>query len=144
MAELDVTLTLDTTPEALWSCIRNFGDLSWVPGGARVEVRGEGVGQVRIVERPYGKVHEKLTSLDDATRTLTYTIPEGIPFPATDYEAKMVVSDDGGGGRLSWSCRFEPDGVSAEEVARDIEKRFRGAIRCIEDFLKAQGRSGTP
>jgi hypothetical protein len=136
MAELDVTRTLDTTPEALWSCVRDFGNLSWIPGNPKVEVRGEGVGQVRIIERPYGKVHERLTSLDDAARTLTYTVPEGMPFPVTDYEAKMVVTDDGGKGRLSWSCRFEPDGASADEVARGIAKRFRIVMGYIEDLLK--------
>lgn len=136
MAETTVTRTLDTTPEALWSCIRDFGDLRWIPGRTKVEVRGEGVGQLRIVERPYGKVHEQLTSLDDDARTLTYTVPEGMPFPVTDYEATMAVGEDGGRGRLTWSCRFEPaGGASAEEVARDLAKRFRAVMGFIEDWL---------
>jgi hypothetical protein len=136
MLELDVSRTLDTTPDLLWSCVRAFGDVPWIPGGENAEIRGEGVGQVRIFDRPSGKIHERLTSLDDDARTLTYTIPEGMPFPVTDYEATMVVGDDGGRGRLSWSCRFEPDGVSGDEIARDIEKKFSVLIGRIENHLK--------
>ena len=38
---------------------------SGLVGGEHVEIRGEGVGQVRIIDRPNGKIHERLTSLDD-------------------------------------------------------------------------------
>lgn len=136
MATTQVTRTLDGTPDALWRCVRAFGDLSWIPGNPKVEIRGEGVGQVRIIERPYGKVHERLTSLDDDARSLTYVVPEGNPFPVVDYEARMTVADDGGKGRLTWSCRFEPDGVSEEEVARGLRKRFRAVIDLIEAHVK--------
>jgi len=135
MARTEVSRTLDTTPDALWRCIRAFGDLSWAGGGLEVEVRGEGVGQVRIIDRPYGKVHEQLTSLDEDARSLTYTAPEGNPVPVTDYEARMTVSDDGGKGRLTWSCVFEPDGVSEEEAARDIQRRYGAVMRAIEAHL---------
>jgi len=138
MAKTQVTRTLDISPERVWQCIRAFGDLSWVPGDAKVEVRGEGVGQLRIIERPYGEVHEQLTSLDDEARSLTYVVPVGNPVPVRDYEARMSVDDDGGRGRLTWSCRFEPDGVSEEEAARDLERRYAGAMKVMEAHLKSQ------
>jgi hypothetical protein len=115
--------------------VRAFGDLSWAPRGLKVEIRGEGVGQVRIVTLPHGEVHEQLTSLDDAARSLTYTAPVGNPVPVTDYEARMTVSDDGGKGRLTWSCVFEPDGVSEEEAARDLLQRYNAVIKAIEAYL---------
>jgi len=96
MATTQVIRTLDTTTDALWRCARAFGDLSWAPGDLKVEVRGEGVGQVRIIDRPHGKICEQLTSLDDDARSLTYIVPAGNPVPVTDYEARMTVSDDGG------------------------------------------------
>lgn len=135
MAETGVARTLDTTPEALWECVRRFGDLSWIPGDLQVEVRGEGVGQVRIVDRPHGAVHERLTSLDDAARTLTYTVPIGNPFPVTDYEATITVSDDAGKGRIAWWCRFECDPASEEEIATGLQKRYRGMIGWIGKHL---------
>ncbi len=135
MATTEVTRTLDTTPDALWRCVRAFGDLSWAPGDLKVEVRGQGVGQVRIIDLPNGKVHEQLTSLDDDARSLTYIVPAGNPVPVTDYEARMTVSDDAGKGRLTWSCVFQPEGVSEEDAARDIRKRYSAVIRAIEAYL---------
>lgn len=135
MATTQVTRTLDTTPDALWRCVRAFGDLSWAPGDLKVEVRGEGVGQVRIIDRPHGKICEQLTSLHDDARSLTYIVPAGNPVPVTDYEARMTVSDDGGKGRLTWSCVFEPDGVTEEEAARDIRRRYSAVIKVIEAYL---------
>jgi hypothetical protein len=135
MAETSVTRTLDVTPDALWRCVRAFHHTPWVPG-APPEIRGEGVGQVRIFERPNLKIHERLESLDDAARTITYTIPIGMPFPVTAYQATMAVSDDGGRGRLTWSCAFEPDGVNAEEVARGIQGAYQGMIARIEEYVK--------
>jgi len=131
----EVTRTLEAPADAVWRLVRAFGDLSWAPGDMKVEVRGTGVGQVRIIDRPYGQVHEQLTSLDDDARSLTYTVPRGNPVPVTSYEARMTVSDDAGKGRLTWSCRFEPDGVSEQEAARDIERRYRGVIGVIEAYL---------
>jgi len=135
MATTQVSQTIDTTPDVLWRCVRAFGDLSWAPRDLKVEVRGQGVGQVRIVDLPSGKVHEQLTSLDDDARSLTYIVPAGNPVPVTDYEARMTVSDDGGKGRLTWSCVFEPKGVSEEEAARDIRQRYSAVIKAIEVYL---------
>ena len=136
MAETGVARTLDTTADALWECVRDFGDLRWIPGDLQVEVRGEGVGQVRIVDRPHGAVHERLTSLDDAARTLTYTVPIGNPFPVSDYEATITVSDDGGRGRIAWSCRFASDPAREEEIAAGLQKRYRHMMRWIEAHLR--------
>jgi hypothetical protein len=134
MATMQVTRTLDTTPDALWACVRAFGDLPWAPG-VKVEVRGQGVGQVRIIERRSGKIHERLTSLDDDARSLTYVVPAGNPVPVTGYEARMTVSDDAGKGRLTWSCVFEPDGATEEEAARDLRQRYDAVITAIEAYL---------
>lgn len=135
MATARVARTFDVSPDALWRCVRAFGDLSWVPGHPRIEIRGEGVGQVRVIEGPHGAVHEQLTSLDDDTRSLSYRAPVGNPVPVTDYEACMTVTEDDGRGRLAWSSRFEPDGVSAEEAARDLEQRYAGAMAVMEAYL---------
>jgi len=129
-----VTRTLGATPEALWSCVRAFGDLRWIPGDVEVEVRGEGVGQERIVSHSGRSVVERLTALDEATRTLRYTVVTGNPFPLSDYEATIAVSDDGGRGHISWSGRFETD-ADDEDIARGLEKRYAGMIRWIEAFL---------
>jgi hypothetical protein len=136
MPETGVARTLYTTPDTLWKCVRAFGDLSWIPGDLDVRVEGEGVGQVRIIARPHGAVHERLTSLDDAARTLTYTVPIGNPFSVTDYEATITISEDDGKGRIAWWCRFESDAASEEEIAKGVQERYRQMIRLIETHLR--------
>jgi len=135
MAVTQVSRTIDTTPDELWRCISAFGDVAWAGGKLKIEVRGEGVGQVRIVDLPSGRVQEQLTSLDEDARSLTYVTPVGNPLPVTDYEARITVTDDRGRGRLTWSCSFEPDGVSESEAAGEIQKRYGAAIKAIEVYL---------
>lgn len=137
MATAEATRRFEVTADALWRCVRAFGDLSWVPGDPKLEVRGDGVGQIRVIEGPHGSVHEP--SLDEDARSLTYVAPVGNPVPVSDYEARMTVTEDGGRGRLTWSCRFEPDGVNEEEAARDLERRYTGAMTVMEAYLKKQG-----
>ncbi len=136
MAETNVTRTLDANPEALWAVVRAFDNVSWIPGGEDAEIRGEGIGQVRIFQGPESKVHEHLEARDDDSRSLTYTIPEGVPFPVTGYRATMLVTDDGGRGRLSWTCEFEPDGVTEQEASKAIEAMYGVMLGWIEDLLK--------
>jgi len=137
MPETNVTRTLDTTPDTLWGIVRAFDDVRWMPGGGDgCEIRGEGVGQVRIFDGPNGKIHEHLVARDDEAKSLTYTIPEGIPFPVTGYRSTMIVSDDGGQGSLSWTCQFEPDGVPEEEAAAAIGQMYDVMIGWIGDLLK--------
>ena len=55
----------------------------------------------------------------------------------TGYRSTMVVTDDGGKGRLSWTCEFEPDGVSAEEAGKAIDGMYTVMMGWIEDSLKS-------
>ena len=81
------------------------------------------------------KIHEHLESVDDASRTLVYTIPENVPFPVTGYRATMIVDDDGGKGRLSWTCAFEPNGVTADEAGTTIQTMYGVMIGWIQDLI---------
>jgi hypothetical protein len=138
MAQANVTKTLDVTPDALWKCVEDFGGLGWMPGGgAGAEIVGSGPGMTRIMQGPDGKIHETLESVDAATRSLTYAIPTGVPFPVTGYRATMRVSDDAGKGRLEWTCEFEPDGVTAEEAGAAIETMYGVMMGWIQDYLNA-------
>jgi hypothetical protein len=135
MSQINVTQTLAADTDALWGVVRAFGEVGWIPGGESAEIQGEGPGMVRIFQGPKGAVHEKLESVDEAKRAVVYTIPQGIPFPVTGYRATMEVSDDGGKGRLSWTCEFEPDGVSAEEAGKTIETMYGVMMGWIDDLI---------
>jgi hypothetical protein len=136
VAQINVTRTLEADADAVWALVRAFDDVRWIPGGEDAEIRGDGIGQVRIFAGPDGAVHEHLEARDDDARSLTYSIPEGIPFPVTGYRSTMIVSDDGGKGRLSWTCDFEPDGVTEEEAGKAVEAMYGVMMGWVEDMLK--------
>ena len=139
MGKVTVEKKLNVETGALWALIRDFGDVSWMPGGndiARIE--GEGVGMVRIIQNPAGgDIHERLEAVDDDAQSIHYTIPVGVPFPVTGYRSTMAVSDDGGKGRLVWSCEFQPDGVTEAEAEGAIEQMYGVMMGWIEETASA-------
>ena len=111
-AEREVT----SSPDAVWSVLREFGDVSWIPPAGTVEVEGEGPGMVR---RIHGSgdgdpVVERLVSASDATRTLVYEIDGNNPLPVTSYRGTVVVEPTGGGARIRWQADYEPEGDEGE------------------------------
>ncbi|MAE94916.1 MAG: hypothetical protein CL910_09680 [Deltaproteobacteria bacterium] len=125
MGRATVTQAMNAPADAVWQLISDFGDTSWMPGGTPVELEGEGPGMARIiVAGPDTRIREQLESLDPASRTLVYTIPEGVPFPVTGYRSTMVVEPTDEGSNLTWSCEFEADGVSEAEAQAAIEQMY--------------------
>ena len=134
MPSVNVTKDVDATPEALWALVEDFGGCGWIPG-ADVTTEGSGVGMLRIMN---GAIREKLEAVDASARTLSYSIPDDcIPFPVTGYYSTMVVSGSGAQASLSWTCQFEPNGVSEAEASGQIGGMYETMIGWISDSLKA-------
>jgi hypothetical protein len=76
MAHVTVKQKMGHPAEKVWALVADFGDISWMPAGTPAEIEGEGPGMARIIG---GAIREQLESIDPASRTLVYTIPEGIP-----------------------------------------------------------------
>ena len=128
------------SPGELWALVRDFGGLDKImPGIERVDVEGEGVGQLRRIPAANGgMVVESLDVLDDESRTLTYSIVEA-PLPFRDYSATMVVSDgDDSGSKLTWTGTFLPDGVPVDKAEHLAGRIYSGGI---EGFRSALGES---
>ncbi len=138
MAQIVVERTLSAPTQAVWELTRDFGNVGWIPGASdTTELEGSGVGMSRIMKNPEGgTIRETLVALDEAGRSATYTIGEGIPFPVSSYRATMKVSDDGGKGRIAWSCEFEPQGASEEDAGKAIEGMYQVMLGWIDDYLK--------
>lgn len=134
MPSVNVTKDVDATPEALWALVEDFGGCGWIPG-ADVTTEGSGVGMLRIMN---GAIREKLEAVDAQARTISYSIPDDcIPFPVTGYYSTMVVSGSGSQASLSWTCKFEPNGVSEAEASGQIGGMYETMIGWISDSLKA-------
>jgi len=135
MAGVEVRAQFDVPSERLWSVISDFGNVAWIPGMEGVRVEGSGPGMTRFLPAGKVEIHERLESVDDAAKTLVYTIPENIPFPVTDYRATMRVDAAAGGCRLTWSCSYEPTGVSAKEAEHTVRSLYEMMIGWIREYL---------
>ena len=135
MGQARVKEAIAAPAEKVWAVIADFGNTSWMPGGGNVEVVGSGAGMARIISAGDQKIREVLESADDATRTLVYTIPEGVPFPVTDYRATIRVTGDASASELEWGCSFEPDGVDEGQVTTMIEGMYSTMVGWVRDSI---------
>jgi hypothetical protein len=138
MAEVSVSGEIDASVEKLWQCVAAFGDVSWMKGVSKVEVKGEGPGMVRVIHAGGGEpIHEVLESLDPGSRCLGYTITQNNPMPVSDYHATCSVVDLGDGrSRLDWGCRFEPKGADEAVVRASIEGLYGMLIGWLKESVE--------
>ena len=134
MGKASVTQAMNTSADAVWAIVEDFGNTSWMPGGTQAKVEGQGPGMARIIQAgPDATIREQLESVDAASRTLVYTIPEGVPFPVTGYRSTMRVSETPEGSDLTWSCEFEPDGATEAEAQAAIEQMYGVMVGWVRD-----------
>ena len=126
----DATIQRDVAAPAdtVWAILSDFGNMSWVPGAQRVEVEGAGAGMRRHIHGSGDgpPVVERLITIDDGAKTLTYTIDENNPLPVTTYSGEVNVADSASGSTLTWTAHFEPAGDPAE--AAGIVDLMLGAL----------------
>ena len=137
MAQVTVRGEIDVPVERLWKVVADFGRVGWIPGGDTARVEGDGPGMVRIFGVDKAEIRERLESRDEATKTIVYSIPQGMPMPITGYRATMTVRPSAGGNsELEWSCIFEPDGVPEADARAQLEGLYGMMIGWIRDHLK--------
>ncbi len=135
MGEARVKQAIAAPADKVWALVADFGDTSWMPGGGgNVEVVGSGPGMARIISAGDQKIREVMESSDDATRTLVYTIPEGVPFPVSDYRSTVVVTGDDTSAELEWSCSFEPEGDEAQ-TTQMIQGMYGTMVGWVRDHV---------
>ena len=146
MSEYQTEGDFDLSVDALWAAIRDFGEVSWLPGNPVFSSEGEGPGMIRTIDAaPIPTVREQLDTIDAAEHTIHYRVIQGLPMPVSDYSATMQVIDAGGNrSRLRWSCRFEPDGVSEEEAQSRVARMYRTVLRGMKKNLERHRNSIKP
>jgi len=104
-------IDVKATPEQVWKIVGDFGGL-WHPLVANLILTGQGPGQLRRIETVDGKILiERLESLDDINRVLTYTMISGIP--ADIYEGQISVEPISTGSRVIWTINYRHAGMSS-------------------------------
>jgi hypothetical protein len=136
---VEVTREYNFPASTVWAVLADFGDLSWADNPP-TEVIGSGPGMIRRITMPgMAPIDEQLETLDHAARTLSYTIPRGLPMPVRDYAAVIRVEETGNGSsRVRWNATAIPVGVSAEDAGQIINGAYTQMLGWLQERL-AQG-----
>jgi hypothetical protein len=138
MGQISVNVGIAAAADELWQTLRDFGGVDkWAPGIASLSLSGAGVGAVRTVTYEDGaRAVERLESLNDEARTLSYTILEST-LPVEGYVASLTVRDLGAPGcEVEWYSTFGAKGAAESEVSRMLEVSYRKALAGLQKFLR--------
>jgi hypothetical protein len=130
MATASAFIDIPASADQVWQLIGGFDTLpDWLPFIPKSEL-SEG-GRVRSLQTSDGAVVvERLELFDNAAKTYSYSILQA-PFPAKDYLATLSVEALGEGARVTWSGKFEPVGVSDEEVVTLFTGIYEGGLKAL-------------
>ena len=136
MAQVRVEDVIAAAPAAVWEIAADFGGIKrWTPSIGSCTLEGEGVGAVRRIEMNGMTIRERLEKLDEAARSLSYSIVEG-PLPFRDYLATIEIHDGSGGGtRIVWYSTFEAAGMPDEQAQQMVEMIYRQGIAGMRKAL---------
>ena len=125
-------IEIDVSPDKVWQRIRDFHDLGWAPN---VISSVDKIGETPGIEPGAGRVlngafHETLLTVDDAGKTLTYSIDDG-PSPISKDEVnnyvgvvKVTSAAEGGGSHVEWSSSWENNDEAGAEFCHPIYVAF--------------------
>ena len=122
--------------DAVWDLVRDFGGVQrWNPTLSSSEVDRPGVGGVRTLKMGEVTIRERLEKLDEAARTMSYSIVEA-PLPVSNYLATVELSALGPKRtQIVWSSTFEPGGMSDEQLKALFEGVYQQAIEGMRRAL---------
>jgi hypothetical protein len=138
MGQVAVKVTIPVAADQVWQILRDFGGMDkWAYGVDSLSLSGAGPGAVRTIHFKDGaRVVERLESLDDSSRHLSYTILEST-LPVEGYVAAMTVRDLGpAGSEVEWYSTFGARGAPEEEVSRLLQVGYRKSLSALQKFLR--------
>jgi hypothetical protein len=131
--KISESVELSAKPEAVWSVVGRFDGL-WNPLIASINIIGSGVGQLREIETIDGKsIVERLDSIDDLKKTLSYSLVSGIP--AKPYSGVIQVSPLGTGSKVTWSVHYRPSGQGELIVHMIIRSLVTRGFKTLQDLF---------
>jgi hypothetical protein len=138
VGQVSVKVNIAASADKVWQILQDFGGMDkWAPGIAGLALKGKGVGAVRTITFQDGsEVSERLESLNDAGRNLSYTILSSA-LPVEGYVASLTVRDLGpAGSEVEWYSTFGAKGATEEDVSRLLTVGYRRALSGLQKFLK--------
>ncbi len=141
MARAVATGEIAVSADDLYALLADFGDVGWMKGVTKVEVRGEGPGMTRFIYAGGPEsVVEVLESLEPAARRVGYTITKNNPLPVADYHATCTAVELGPARcRLEWACDFTPKGAEQAAAIAAVQGMYGVLISWVKEALEAGG-----
>jgi len=113
------------TPEAAWQLVGDFAGIGQVFSDVDDVVTVDGVRTFNLMGM---RISERLVSRDEASRTITYSIIDGVPVEA--HEASIRVDPHESGCEIVWSVTADPE--AAQPLFVDA---YRGALIALHKKL---------
>ena len=121
--KLERDIEVNAPAAKVWAIIKNYDDMSWLPGVSKTEAKGgNAVGATRVLTlKDGGKITEEMKKYDEAKMSYAYRITdmtshkeithsgqnEKIPvLPVTDYSASISVEAKGDKSVVQWKAGF--------------------------------------
>jgi carbon monoxide dehydrogenase subunit G len=123
MAAGAVEVTIAAAPDVVWQKVGDFGGLgNFFPGIESFRLEGDD----RIIGMFGMEIRERLLGKDDAARTITYSVVDGVPVDS--HTATISVEEKDGGSRVIWAYDVSPD-----EMAPIFGDTYKAALTQLEN-----------
>lgn len=122
--------------DTVWETIRDFKAINrYATGITQCKMEGDGIGSIRKLTVASGEILERLESLDDQAKEITYSLIKS-PLPIESCQSTMSLSYvDEGKCSIKWSSSFEPDGVPEKEAIRVLSAVYKSGIEGLKRLL---------
>jgi len=113
--KMEMSETLDATPDEVWAEIGRFDDIDWLPGVTRTELTSADATTPDVSTRVLHlegegnpTITEQLTRWQPEKRCYSYMITQVdvAVLPVTNYASTLCVNDEGGKARVVWKAGF--------------------------------------
>jgi hypothetical protein len=128
--------------DTVWQVVRDFAGIhEWVPAvAAPMEILGDPavVGAERVL-RTDGEISfaERLVSLDDGARMLSYTISKSA-MPLRRHLATIVVRPDADAAEVEWSVDFDADEDAVAGIGSMFEQLYANGLEGLAERTERQ------
>jgi carbon monoxide dehydrogenase subunit G len=125
MAAGAVDVSVGAPPDEVWAKVGDFGGIKeYFPGIESCRLEGED----RVIGLFGMEIRERLLARDDASRTLTYSVVDGVPIDS--HTATISVEPEGDGCHIIWAYAVTPD-----EMAAVFGDTYKSALASLESLF---------
>jgi carbon monoxide dehydrogenase subunit G len=120
-----VEVTVGAPPDEVWAKVGDFGGLGdFFPGIESFRLEGDD----RVIGMFGMEIRERLVSRDETSRTLSYSVVDGVPIDS--HLATITVEPEGDGSKVTWAYDVEP-----AEMAPIFGDTYKGALAAVESIF---------